>query len=134
MNEPKQVIIIRRDLDMSIGKAIAQGAHASVAAVQQGSFVSTLSDDPSFVDYLCIELKEDIEEWSNGSHTKIVLGVDSEEEMLDLYSKAQNAGLRRSIIKDEGRTELRGQNYTAMAIGPADPEKINAITGHLKLL
>lgn len=127
MNEYKQVILIRKDLNMSPGKMIAQGAHASLAAALDDSYQSLSGN-------LCLEMTTGLEEWLEGSQVKIVLGVSSEKELLDLYAKAQNANLPRSIIKDEGRTELRGQNYTAAAIGPADPEEINNITGHLRLL
>jgi PTH2 family peptidyl-tRNA hydrolase len=131
MKEPKQVIILRTDLNMSKGKAIAQGAHASLQAALHGKTTTSIDDSP---DLMCVELTIELNKWFSGSHVKIVLGVDSEEELLDIFGKAQDAQLPRSIIKDEGRTELTGQNYTAVAIGPADPKEINKIAGHLKLL
>lgn len=136
MSEPKQVIIVRRDLGMSPGKLAAQVAHASVSAVLFGSSLHSMQspDDYEVYDYRCIDLEDDIHDWLEGSQVKIVLGVDTEAELLGIYNDAQNTSTRRAIIKDEGRTQLQGQNYTAVAIGPAAPEDVDEITGHLKLL
>ena len=126
--ELKQVIVVRTDISMSPGKLAAQVAHASVTAildetdveVQTGKMVFPPQCDTFF--------------WFKGSQVKIVLAGDNTDHLLDLYHKAQNVGLPRSIIKDEGRTEFANPTYTAMAIGPGDPDLIDQITGDLKLL
>lgn len=116
----KQVIVIRDDLNMRRGKQIAQGAHASMAAVLSNGQLST---------------DERVRQWLDGSFVKIVVSVDTEKELLAIYDTAQNNNIPRSIIKDEGRTEFRGvRTYTAVAVGPALPEEVDKITGHLKLL
>lgn len=138
MSEPKQVIVVRRDLNMSPGKLGAQVAHASVGALlSQSKMVD--EDDGITVSakvrgFRAIELTSEVDRWLLGSNVKIVVGVDSEQELLAVYEKAQNKQLLRSIIKDEARTELSKPAYTTVGIGPADPEKINEITGDLKLL
>jgi PTH2 family peptidyl-tRNA hydrolase len=120
MSEMKQVIVIRSDLNMRKGKMVAQGAHASMAAVISNGQLST---------------DERVQQWLDGSFVKVVVSVDSEKQLFEVYDNAQNAGVLRSIIQDEGRTEFNGvPTYTAVAIGPGDPEEINKITGHLKLL
>lgn len=113
----KQVIILRKDLNMRKGKMVAQGAHASViAAIEaQGS--------------------EEFDEWMNGGMTKICVGVDSEAELLDIYAQAQHARLTSALIQDAGHTEFGGvPTHTAVAIGPASVDQIDKLTGHLKLL
>ena len=76
-----------------------------------------------------------MKKWKDGIFTKACLGVDSEEELLDIYNKAQEAGLPVALITDSGLTEFKGvPTNTCMAIGPDRIEKIDAITGHLKLL
>lgn len=111
----KQVIIIRDDVDMSRGKAVAQGSHASVLAVQDADDVS-------------------VHNWLNDSAgTKITLAVSSEDELRELITQAQSESLPTGIISDLGRTEIDSGTTTAGAIGPASEEAIDSITGHLSL-
>jgi len=123
MSEPKQVIVMRTDLNMRKGKMIAQGAHASLKVL--------LDND---------DIRESAGwtargEWLDGVFTKICLRVDSEEELLELHSIAMLAGLHSALITDAGRTEFGGvPTNTCLAIGPEYPEDLDPITGHLKLL
>lgn len=111
----KQVIIVRKDLDMSKGKCVAQGSHVSV--------LSTLKTNDNTVD-----------KWLDNGCVKITLGVESEEELREIITDArENSDLPVSIIKDQGRTELPEGTTTAGAIGPADEDKIDEFTGHLPL-
>jgi peptidyl-tRNA hydrolase, PTH2 family len=67
--------------------------------------------------------------------TKICVRVDSESELLEIARKAEDAGLTVHVITDAGHTEFGGvPTKTCLAIGPDEDEKIDAITGHLKLL
>ena len=126
----KQVIVLRRDLNMRKGKLIAQGAHASMK-VLLAKFIKL--DDKSFTYQL--QLSEQMDNWINGLFTKIVVGVSSEQELLDIYAQAKAAGLPCSLIKDVGLTEFKNiPTYTAVAIGPADSSDIDQITKHLTLL
>jgi len=61
----KQVIILRKDLNMRKGKMVAQGAHASLQAV----LLNLTSDD---VDW-----------WRNNGMKKICVSCDSEQELID---------------------------------------------------
>ena len=126
----KQVIVLRRDLNMRKGKLIAQGAHASMKVLLD-KFIKL--DDKSFTYQL--QLSEQMDNWINGLFTKIVVGVSSEQELLDIYAQAKAAGLSCSLIKDVGLTEFKNiPTYTAVAIGPADSSDIDQITKHLTLL
>jgi len=112
--------VLRKDLGMRKGKMVAQGAHASLAAILDGA--SILSDDR-------------IRKWLAGPFTKVCVGVGSEEELLELHKKAKEAGMITSLIQDAGVTEFGGvPTYTAIAIGPDMREKLQPLTGHLKLL
>jgi PTH2 family peptidyl-tRNA hydrolase len=129
----KQVIIIRKDLGMRKGKMIAQGAHASMKAVLDQLDLNQGNEIATFV--LDIDKNEALFEWLTGKFTKIVVGCDSEDELLELYEKAKKAQLNCALIQDSGATEFHGKpTYTALAIGPDDLEVIDKITGHLKLL
>mgnify|MGYP001255479010 CR=1 FL=1 len=128
-NEPKQVIVMRKDLNMRKGKIAAQASHASLGAIlNYGSkiYEGTLS--------LTIENKA-VKDWLEGRFTKVCVSVDSEEELIDIYMKAMHNKVNVKLIKDAGLTEFGGvPTYTCLAIGPDYPENIDKITGHLKLL
>jgi PTH2 family peptidyl-tRNA hydrolase len=113
----KQMIVMRKDLNMRKGKLVAQGAHASMKA--------TLSN---------LE-HPNVKEWLSGKFTKVAVSVDSEEELMDIHSKALSNGLISELIIDEGLTEFNGVfTKTCIAVGPATHEELKEVTGHLKLL
>lgn len=123
--ESKQVILVRKDLDMKQGKLLAQVCHASIMWLAKRAKRSLLIA-PFF--------SKEEDSWLCGSFTKVCLAVNSEEELKELYKKAFDAGLESHLIVDEGRTEFNGVSTpTCCGIGPDDGEKINKITGHLKL-
>lgn len=136
----KQVIVVRKDLNMRKGKMCAQSAHASMAAILNlGSTVwvdEDLGGSGSRPDFYQIPLNNPaLVDWLLGRFTKICVSVDSEQELLDVHQKAKDAGLICSLIQDAGLTEFGGvPTYTTVAIGPAESSNIDKITGHLKLL
>ena len=118
----KQVIVMRKDLKMRRGKEIAQGAHAS------GSFMSRL------LQWSNPRMTEEQKEWLRGKFTKICVQVNSKDELFEIHNKATLAGLESYLITDSGATEFNGVSTpTCCAIGPHEAERIDAITGHLKL-
>ncbi len=126
IREAKQVIVIRKELNMRKGKCVAQGSHASVGAVllvQQNPF-----------DY-SKDTREAIDEWMHGQFTKVCVSVDTEAELLDIYQQALDANLPVKLITDSGRTEFHGiPTRTCLAIGPSYSDDLDKITGGLKLL
>jgi PTH2 family peptidyl-tRNA hydrolase len=133
----KQVIVMRKDLKMRKGKMIAQGAHASMKVFfDRISFCDLVEklDDKLIYEMKIISTPE-MKEWAMGIFKKICVGVDAEQELLDVYNKAHDAGLPCAKIVDAGLTEFHGvPTLTCCAIGPANEDKIDIITGHLKLL
>lgn len=126
--EAKQVIVMRKDLNMRKGKMVAQGAHASIAF---------LCDYGKNIDDMVLrkQLSPAMEQWIKNAFKKICVGVDSEEELLETYEKAKAAGLESRLVRDSGLTEFAGEpTYTCVAIGPNWSEDIDKITGELKLL
>ena len=116
----KQVIIIRKDLNMPAGKLAAQASHAAVNAVLS---LQKLGE------------QETILEWLATGFTKVCLEVNSEEELKAIEEKAIELNLVNSrIIVDSGRTVFNGiKTKTCLAIGPADANLINKVTGNLAL-
>jgi len=128
----KQVIVMRTDLNMRKGKMVAQGAHASMAAILINSEEIVRNGN----DYKVILLNDPLRAWLNGSFTKICVGCSGEDELLNLHFMALDSGISNvSLIEDNGVTEFNGvPTKTCIAIGPDESEKIDRITGHLKLL
>jgi peptidyl-tRNA hydrolase, PTH2 family len=112
----KQVLILRKDLNMRKGKMIAQGAHAAIGALKQVSAA-------------------DVKEWERDGCTKICVSVADEKELLDLTQRVADARLPCYLVIDAGRTEFHGEKtFTALGIGPALAEDIDKFTGTLSLL
>lgn len=123
----KQAVVMGTYLKMPPGKMIAQGAHASMAAL--------LSKSERTQEYVKIPLDENIGPWLGGSFTKVCLKAPDELTLISLFNEAKEQGLPCSIIKDNGRTVFNGvPTITCIAIGPAENEKVDALCRHLKLL
>lgn len=132
--ESKQVIVMRTKypddkggtFKPRTGKLIAQACHASI------SFLTNKLDEYYKIDGYFTEAQK---HWLDNDFAKICLQVETEEELLDIAAKAVEAGVECHVIVDNGTTEFHGvPTRTCLALGPDIPEKINAITGHLKLL
>jgi len=119
--EMKQVIILRKDLGMSPGKAVAQGAHASVGAYHDsmGRWGPIAGDM--------------IEPWTQEGKMKIVLAVPSEKALLDLAQRCDELNIGCYLVRDSGRTEVDPGTYTALGIGPDFSRLINKLTLELEL-
>ena len=142
MNDVKQVIIVRKDLNMRKGKMIAQGSHASMGVIfnymspEYGLYTVKNGDKYKFQIWLPEgDIGEEMYNWMTGMFKKIVLGAENLVELTEAYQAAKKAGLPCSLIEDKGLTEFGGNiTITACAIGPCKAERIDPITGHLKLL
>lgn len=138
----KQVIAVRKDLNMRKGKIAAQVAHAAMKVffnrmeITNGEHFTSSGQYKERAWKATIKpIDVDMKEWMEGSFTKVVVGVDSEDEVYELAKKAEEAGLPFAVIVDNGFTEFHGnKTTTCVAIGPADADKLTPITGELKLI
>lgn len=128
----KQMIILRKDLNMRKGKMVSQGGHASLKVF----FDRIMNRDTMEEDgYIKIAITPEMVPWIKGAFTKVTVGVDSEDAIYQLAEKAKAEGIPCAVIVDNGFTEFHGhQTTTALAIGPADAEKLDPLTGELPLL
>lgn len=125
--EHKQIIIMRKDLNMRKGKLVAQGAHASLGAILQQM---TKEGDRMFLDLT----DERLRSWITGRFKKICVYVNTEQELLDLHAAAVAGGFICSLITDSGLTEFHGvPTNTAVAIGPDFEDRIDVLCKHLPL-
>lgn len=111
----KQAIVVRNDLKMGKGKIAAQCCHAAI-----GSYKKTD--------------KEKIRKWENSGSAKVVLKVQSLEELYELKEIAKINNIPNCLITDAGRTQIPSSTITCLGIGPDEEEIIDKITGDLKLL
>lgn len=111
----KQVILVRKDLGMSKGKIAAQVAHAAMDAASRAD-------------------KTLVSEWRSEGMKKVVLKVANEKELLDYWHLAKAAKLATALIADAGKTQVAAGSKTALGIGPDNDEKIDKVTGNLKVL
>ena len=109
------VIVVRADLGMGRGKAAAQVAHAAVAATLTALGSARLRA------------------WVADGQPKVVLRVDSEDELADVVDRAHRHRLPVETVADAGRTQLDPGTVTCAAIGPADDDAFESVTGALRL-
>jgi PTH2 family peptidyl-tRNA hydrolase len=122
----KQVIVIRRDLGMRRGKEIAQGAHASMAWLGERLRAAAFSGPLAF--------SEAERSWLQGPFTKVAVQVPDEAALLAVFERAKAAGVLAHLIRDAGLTEFGGvPTHTALGVGPDYADRVDAVTGDLKL-
>ena len=115
----KMIFCVRTDLKMSKGKMCAQVGHATLGIYEQN----------------LLKKKQDmLEKWKNCGQAKIAVKIKSEREMFCLKHKAEEMGMLTHIVQDAGKTQVASGSNTVLVIGPEYENKLNQITGHLKLL
>lgn len=115
--EPKQIIVLRKDLKMSKGKAAVQASHAAVASAIRSK----------------AEKRNDFDLWWRTGQKKVVLAAESESELLEMEIRLKKTGVVVVKIDDAGRTQLPPNTTTALGIGPYMNKEVDIITSSLKL-
>lgn len=120
---------------MTKDKIVAQGSHASLGVIFGMMDKEFDVGGENYTMTLNIKKDSPLKEWLDTIFTKVCVYVNSEEELLELYEKANEFGLPCCLITDRGLTQFNGNpTKTALAIGPCYSEEVDQITGHLKLL
>ena len=139
-DKSKMVIVVRKDLKMPRGKIAAQASHASVGAVIQSIFGERLDKSSFGIDGEGFEITKPTfvngatKDWLIGEFTKICVYVESEQELMSIYEKAEESGLNVCLITDNGHTCFDGiPTKTCLAIGPTYSSLVDPITKDLKL-
>jgi len=138
----KQVIVMRKDLNMSKGKMCAQASHACMAFMTRHMMfcdaIPPEGTDPMYEGIVYLHDKEfftEVRDWMQNSFRKICLYVNSLEELEFIHALALEKGLMSEMIIDNGATEFNGiPTTTCCAIGPHIESKFEGITDHLPLL
>ena len=149
----KQIIIVRKDLNMSKGKMSAQVAHASMAFLTNalknvGHKMQTNLNIISTEYYKCnLYIPKDIyEDWICGSFTKVILEAKNKHQLEKVYKIANELGFKEGVdyfpIKDNCYTELKpeevdengvGRTLTCVGFIPLDDETANKISKKYQL-
>ena len=141
----KQIIIARKDLNMSPGKLAAQVSHGSVAfltnMIRKKSYPAEWTGIPTYrndADIYSCELQFDVklyEQWINGTFTKCVLEAKNKNKLLTAKKIAEEIGLVEGedffLIRDNCLTELMpeedGTTLTVIGFKPMDSEIIDKV-------
>lgn len=118
-NEYKLVLLVRSDLKMSKGKIVAQCGHAVCSAVCYGNNI-------------CESYK--MTNWRETGETIIALRVPNLITMSMIMDIANRKGVAHGVITDAGLTEVSPDTITVGYLGPDTIEKIDKLSGQLRLL
>lgn len=125
--EIKQIILLRRDMKLRRAEAAALASKASMAFILEG-------DESDQSGSVKVTLSGIEAEWMLGTSTRIILGVSSEETMRKLLLKAEFQGVSTYEITGSSSGKVdEGIQLIAAALGPDDSDKLDLITGNLKL-
>ena len=114
----KQVIVVRKDVKMGLGKVAAQASHASLEA-----YLVTARKWPRIA-----------ENWLSTGQTKIVVKTRTEAEFMELKRALSGSEMPFAVVRDAGQTQVPPGTETAIGIGPFYSEKIDQFTGDFQLL
>lgn len=140
MQPTKQVIVVRKDLNMRKGKIAAQVAHASLGVFSQYMNIWKLDDELQAKAYpdmyrAIFYINEYAKQWFENSFTKICVSCDSEADLDRIVKECEAARIPHKLIIDNGVTEFNGvPTKTCIAVGPWICEEVDKITGGFKLL
>ncbi|XP_010463741.1 PREDICTED: peptidyl-tRNA hydrolase 2, mitochondrial-like isoform X2 [Camelina sativa] len=96
----KMVLVVRNDLKMGKGKIAAQCSHATL-----GLYKKLLQRAPRALN-----------RWEYCAQPKVVVKIESEEQMLVLQERAKSLQLPTHITIDAGKTQIAPNSRTVMAI------------------
>ena len=141
----KQIIIARKDLNMSPGKLAAQVSHGSMAflidlvrkkAELRWRYLEPWNNPIEEYFYVRARIEcELFEQWIDGEFTKCVLQAKNKNQLLKAKTIAEELGMKEGedfwLIRDNCHTELEpeedGRTLTVIGFKPMDAEIIDQI-------
>lgn len=108
----KQVIVVREDLDLPLGKLASQVAHASLEAALQAGKTR--------------------DEWRDAGAKKIVVRCGDDTTLRELKDRCVELGLPCYLVRDAGHTVVEPGTLTALGVGPGSENRVNRVTGGLE--
>lgn len=142
----RQLIIVRKDLEMTPGKLAAQVAHASTAwltaAIKNNITCHELADGKKFYSAKIRFDQETYEDWMCGNYTKTICRAKNRGQLLRATDLAADLNLKEGedyfLIKDMCFTELEpededGTTLTCIGFRPLDDELAHTISKKYQL-
>lgn len=137
----KQVIVVRKDLNMSPGKLAAQVSHASMAFLTRAIQSAAVRSDSEHVSATLTFNYDFFRNWLAGSFTKVVLEAKNKNQLYKCIETALDFGMVENrdffVICDSCRTELEpeedGSTVTCVGFIPFPSDMIDVITGKYQL-
>lgn len=145
----KQLIVARKDLNMSPGKLAAQVSHGSMAFL---TWMVRNNIEKWTIEEECIKsvhykvkfwLDKDLyEQWINGAFTKVVCEARNKNNLLRAVEIAKSLGLQEGVhyflIRDNCLTELEpededGRTLTCIGFAPMDNKIVEQISKKFQL-
>jgi len=112
----KLCILVRSDLKMSKGKVLAQVSHSVVDAT-----IKSYTNSPNFF------------KWKQNGEKIVILKVPNEKTLISIMNIAERKDINCGYTMDAGLTEVPEGSITVGFVGPDYDDKIEKLTGQLKL-
>ena len=112
----KMCILVREDLKMSKGKVLAQVSHTIVDAT-----VKAYTQTQLFF------------KWRADGEKIVILKVPNEKTLMCIMNIAERKGVNCGYTTDAGLTEVLPGTKTVGFVGPDYEDKVDKLTGQLKL-
>ena len=114
----KMVFVINHELKMGKGKIAAQVGHAAVKATLKSG-----------------ELRPELlDAWLSTGQKKICVKAVDAPHIEQIENQAKQVNVQTSKIHDAGHTQIPAGSLTVLVLGPDEDEKLDDLTGELKLL
>ncbi len=112
------VFVVNHELKMGKGKVAAQVGHAAVqATLKSGKLRPELLDA-----------------WLSTGQKKICVKAEDANHIESIEREANQHQILTSKVYDAGHTQIPSGSLTVLALGPDEEEKLDNLTGKLKLL
>lgn len=92
-------LLVRKDVKMSSGKAIAQCGHAALELAQKAP-------------------RSLVQQYTREGGTKIALKLTSLEQLEQIRDASAAVGVNYYVVVDQGRTQIAPNTTTVLGIGP----------------
>ena len=117
-NDCSMALIVREDLNLSIGKTAVQCSHAAVECAR----IARKTHSRMF------------ERWRSNGSRKIVLKADDLDHLVELQSLAKQANIITHLVSDAGLTEVAPGTSTVLGLGPCPNRSLDALCSALDAL
>ncbi len=122
----KQVIVVRKDLDLKKGKLAAYVAHVSMRFLLD-------NNEADRGDEFTIKLSPEEAVWIREGSTRVIYTVNSEDALRDLLFRAEIDGIESYPLQVQSPDEFSGdKTLVCAAFGPASSDELSRLVGKLK--